>query len=135
MNNPFLKNTLGSKETAQQVAQRAQECVPAYQRFLEKHGLKVVEPFERLPQSDKESYILAYPFEELLATDEQEILAIYSSSGSSGNPCYWPRLKSSSRFIPAGVRSLLEDYFAIHQKKMQIKKLTLRKDYSKLKKA
>ncbi|NER19970.1 MAG: hypothetical protein F6J86_19595 [Symploca sp. SIO1B1] len=117
MNNPFLKNTLGSKETAQQVAQRAQEFVPAYQRFLEKHGLKAGEPFERLPQLDKESYILAYPFEELLATDEQEILAIYSSSGSSGNPFYWPTLKSNSRFIPAGVRSFLEERFAIHQKK------------------
>jgi len=75
MNNPFLKNTLGSKETAQQVAQRAQEFVPAYQRLLEKHGLKAGEPFERLPQLDKESYILAYPFEELLATSVRGFLS------------------------------------------------------------
>jgi len=62
VNSAFLKNTLGSKETAEKVAQRAQQVVPAYKRFLEKQGFKTGEQFEQLPQSDKESYALAYPF-------------------------------------------------------------------------
>ncbi len=80
MNNAFLKNTLGSKATAEQVARRVQNSIPAYKSFLEKHGLKAAERFDRLPQMDKESYALAYPFEDLLADDYEEIFAIYSSS-------------------------------------------------------
>ena len=117
MNNTFSKNTLGSKEIAEQVAQRAQEFLPAYKSFLEKHGLKAGEPFERLPQMDKESYALAYPYEELLANDYEEMFAIYSSSGSSGNLFYWPRSKSNSRSVPAGLRGLLEDWFSIDRQK------------------
>ena len=117
MDNTFLKKTLGSKETAEQVARRVQNSIPAYKSFLEKQGLKAGEPFERLPQMDKESYALAYPFEELLADDYEEMLAIYSSSGSSGNPFYWPQLKLNSRSVPAGLRSFLEDWFAIDRKK------------------
>ena len=112
-----MKNFLGSKQVAEEVAQRAQKVVPAYKRFLEDKGLKPGEPFERLPQSDKKSYALAYPFEELLGDDREEMLAMYSSSGSSGNLFYWPTLKSNSRSVPALIRSLLEDWFAIDQKK------------------
>ena len=117
MNSTFLKNSLGSKETAEKVAWRVQQVVPAYKRFLEKHGLKLGEPFERLRQSDKESYALAYPFEELLADDYEETLTIFRSSGSSGNPFYWPQLKSASRSAPAVLRAFLESAFAVHQKK------------------
>ncbi len=117
MKKAFMKNFLGSKQLAEEVAERAQKVVPAYKRFLEDKGIKVGESFERLPQSDKESYALAYPFEELLTDDYEEMLAMYSSSGSSGNPFYWPILKSKSRSVPAGIRSLLEDWFAIEQKK------------------
>lgn len=117
MNRAFLKKTLGSKEIAESVAQRVQQVVPAYKRFLERQGLKIGEPFECLPQSDKKSYALAYPFEELLAGDSEEIFAIFRSSGSSGNSCYWPQLKSDYRSSPAAVRRSFEEAFAIHQKK------------------
>lgn len=117
MHRTFLKNSLGLKETAEKVAWRAQQFVPAYKRFLEKHGLKGGEPFERLPQSDKKSYALAYSFEELLPKDAEEIFAIFRSSGSSGNSFYWPQLKSDYRSSPAAVRRFLEETFAIHQKK------------------
>ncbi|MBW4497686.1 MAG: hypothetical protein KME26_32420 [Oscillatoria princeps RMCB-10] len=117
MNREFLKNALGAKEIAEQVAERAQRAVPAYKRFLEKHGLKGGEPFDRLPQSDKESYILAYPFEELLADNSEEIFAIFRSSGSSGKSFYWPSLKSTYQSSPAAFRAFLEGMFAVHQKK------------------
>ncbi len=73
-----MTNFLGSKQVAEEVAQRAQKVVPAYKRFLEDKGLKPGEPFERLPQMDKESYALAYPFEELLA-DEATMDKVYQS--------------------------------------------------------
>jgi len=116
VNRTFLKNSLGSKEIAAQVAKRAQRTVPAYKRFLDQHGLKGGEPFDRLPQSDKESYLLAHPFEELRADNSEEIFTIFRSSGSSGKSFYWPQL-SASGSSPAAFRSFLEGMFAVHQKK------------------
>ena len=117
MKKAFMKKFLGSEKIAEEVAQRAQKMIPAYKLFLEDKGIKLGESYERLPQMDKESYVLAYPFDELLADDYEEMLAIYSSSGSSGKPFYWPTLKSNSRSVPAGTRRLLEDWFAIDRKK------------------
>ena len=117
MNHVFLKNTLGSKEIAENVAYRAQTVVPAYQHFIQKQGFKAGEPFERLPLTDKESYVLAYPFPELLADNYEESFAIVRSSGSSGNPFYWLTLKSSNQSSTAVLKTFLESTFAVHQKK------------------
>ncbi|MBP5976130.1 hypothetical protein HW132_26200 [Brasilonema sp. CT11] len=117
MNYTFVKNFLGSKQLASEVAQRAQVSVPAYKQFLEKQGFKVPEPFEHLPKSDKESYVLAYPWEEVLADDYEECFSIFRSSGSSGQSFYWPQMKSTSRSSPTALKIFLEDAFAVHQKK------------------
>lgn len=81
----FIKQTLGSKRKAKSVARRIQKVVPAYQHFLEAQKVKITAAFENLPYLDKESYMLAYPFGELLGDDADKTLAIFRSSGSSGN--------------------------------------------------
>ncbi|MGH8000056.1 MAG: hypothetical protein ACREPR_11640, partial [Brasilonema sp.] len=116
MNKAFVKNFLGSKQVASEVAQRAQRSVPAYKQFLEKQGFKVGDLFEHLPESDKESYVLAYSWKELLADDYEECFSIVRSSGSSGQTFYWPQMKSTSRSLPTTLRIFLEDAFAVHQK-------------------
>nr|WP_211175861.1 hypothetical protein [Brasilonema sp. UFV-L1] len=108
---------MGSKQVASEVAQRAQRSVRAYKQFLEKQGFKVGDSFEHLPKSDKESYALAYSWEELLADDYEECFSIFRSSGSSGQTFYWPQMKSTSRSSPTALRIFLEDAFAVHQKK------------------
>lgn len=113
----FTKNSLGSKRLAERVCQRAQRGVPAYKQFLETQGIKARIPFNQLPLSDKKSYALAYPFEELLADDANKIYAIARSSGSSGNSFYWPILKSNSCFVGLKTRIFLERTFAVHKKK------------------
>lgn len=117
MNENLLKQTLGFKFFAEKVARRVQKNVPAYQHFLQKHGVKIGESFANLPPTDKKSYILAYPYQELWGDDSKQILAIFRSSGSSGNPFFWTYLKSSNRFAALGTRIFLEKSFAIHQKK------------------
>ena len=117
MNKAFLKKSLGSKETAEKLAQKAQQFVPAYKRYLERHGFKPGEPFERLPTSDKKSYALAYSYEDLLVRNEEEIFALFRSSGSSGNSFYWPQLKSTYRSSPVATRKYLEEIFSIDRKK------------------
>ncbi|MBD1882017.1 hypothetical protein [Coleofasciculus sp. FACHB-T130] len=113
----FIKKSLGSKRLAEKIYQRAQRGVPAYKQFLETQGIKARVPFNKLPLSDKKSYALAYPFEELLADDADKIYAIARSSGSSGNSFYWPILKSNSRFVGLKTRIFLERTFAVHKKK------------------
>jgi phenylacetate-CoA ligase len=113
----FLKNYLGSKEIAEQVAQRAQQVIPAYKHYLKIQGFKPTEPFEQLPQLDKESYILAYSFPELLADDYEQCFAIFRSSGSSGSKFYWPQLNYVGRPSATLLRDFLEKTFYVHQKK------------------
>lgn len=117
MNKAFLKNSLGSKETAEKLAQKAQQFVPAYKRYLERYGLKPGEPFEKLPTLDKKSSALVYPYEDLLVSDEEEIFTLFRSSGSSGNSFYWTQLKSTYRSSPVATRKSLEEIFSISTKK------------------
>ncbi|MBD2255048.1 hypothetical protein [Nostoc parmelioides] len=117
MTQKFVKTFLGSKETAKAIAQRTQRSVPAYKSFLQKNNLTGEPQFEDLPYLDKNSYILAYPFSELLADDSEEAFEIFRSSGSSGNPFYWLGMKSVSQSYPAVMKTFLESTFAIHQKK------------------
>jgi phenylacetate-CoA ligase len=116
MNKAFLKTSLGSKETAENLAQKAQNFVPAYKRHLEKHGFQPGEPFEKLPISDKESYALVYPYEELMVPDKSEIFTLFRSSGSSGRSFYWPQLKAKYRYSVA-TRKSFEEMFSIKQKR------------------
>ncbi len=52
-----------------------------------------------------------------LGDDYQEIFAMHSSSGSSGNPFYWPALKADSLSVPDLIGQLLENWFDIERKK------------------
>lgn len=117
MNKAFVRNFLGSKQLASEVAQRVQKSVPAYKKFLQKQGVNIADVFENLPQSDKDTYALAYSWEELLADDYEECSNINRSSGSSGQIFYWPQMKSGNRSSPAALKNFLESTFAVHQKK------------------
>lgn len=107
MNHTFVKNSLGSKQLASEVAQRAQTSVRAYKQFLENLGFKIGDTFEHLPQSDKESYALAHSWKDLLADDYEECFSIVRSFGSSGQTFYWPQMKSSSRSSPNALKIFL----------------------------
>lgn len=69
--------------------------VPAYQDFLKRHQInheKIQNPddFKKVPYVDKNNYLRAYPFADLFP--ERKIPPMVSvSSGSSGEPFYWPR--------------------------------------------
>lgn len=113
MTQTIVKNSLGSREIAEAVAQRTQKSIPAYRSFLQQNKIAGETRFDDLPYTDKESYILAHPF----ADDSEEIFEVFRSSGSSGNPLYWLGMKSASRSYPAAMKTFLESTFAIHEKK------------------
>jgi phenylacetate-CoA ligase len=109
---------LGDPAAAHAVARRAAQRVPAYRRHL---AARQIDPaalaWTALPTMDKKDYLLAHPFADLLADDFGDPFTIFSSSGSSGRPFYWPQLKGAQREAAARLRQLLEEVYRIHERK------------------
>lgn len=88
-------------ETGRQMAlslfHEAAEKVPAYGKFLKKKGIrpeliKTISDFESVPTIDKKNYLKVYPLKELcFGGDISKLDVISVSSGSSGDPFFWPR--------------------------------------------
>ncbi|MBI3037680.1 hypothetical protein HYY75_01330 [bacterium] len=113
----FFRRNLGSKEIAERVAEKAENSVPAYGKFLEKYKFGRGSPFEARPIMDKASYISAHPFSELLPKNHEDIFTIFKSSGSSGHSFFWPQLKQSHRHSANLLRTFLETAFFVDQGK------------------
>lgn len=88
---------IGNKK-ALEVFHEAAKGVPAYQAFLKDHKIsaekiKTIEDFQKVPWTDKKNYLSEYELEELcLDGDLSQSHIISTSSGSSGESFYWPRL-------------------------------------------
>lgn len=114
---PLKKSSSGDASLALQVAQRAAREVPAYAGLLKEKGLldgllggdcSVGD----LPLTDKASYCLSNPYSGLMAPSVREkINGFFSSSGSSGRPFAWPRLKGAYNSL--SLPRWLEDSFGI----------------------
>ncbi len=71
--------------------------VPAYKDFLKKYGInpktiKSYPDFQNVPPITKENYVLAYPLQDRCYDgDPTQTHAFSASSGSSGEPTFWPR--------------------------------------------
>lgn len=72
--------------------------VPAYQKFLKKHKInpekiKSIGDFSQIPPVSKDNYLRQYPLKELMwdGTLKDKRLTISSTSGSTGEPFYFPR--------------------------------------------
>ncbi len=118
--NSLTKPSIGFKFIARSIAKRAQKQIPGYQKFLEQQGVHHATRFEELPISDKNSYLHSYPFSELTCDRFDKSLGLFRSSGASGQPFYWPMLKSTNRFAILASKFFLEKTFKIHRKKTLI---------------
>jgi phenylacetate-CoA ligase len=105
---------LEASATAVSVANAMLERVPAYRDFLRDHdwsGEKIerYEDFLTLPLSDKKNYITAYDFtRRCLDGGLEGKHLIFSSSGSSGEPCYWTIVPEDEESMPETFNTLLE---------------------------
>ncbi len=104
------------------VFHQAAKRVPAYKDFLKKHQINpnkiiTITDFKSVPTTDKKNYTSAYPlnlrsWDGKLSTNK--ITA--SSSGTSGNPNYWPR-SGEQEYEAAVVHELLyKNFFNIAKK-------------------
>jgi len=103
--------------------QAAAEHVPAYQDFLKKQGvepakIKTADDFSQLPITDRENYLRAYPLEQLCWHKELASAQIISfSSGSSGQPFFWPRGQILEAETALEHELLLAEFFEIKDTK------------------
>lgn len=81
-----------------QLFQQTAKEVPAYKEMLVRHGIKPssitsVEDFARVPIIDKKTYLMKAPRNELMSTKTLNgPMWICSTSGSTGEPYYFPRV-------------------------------------------
>jgi phenylacetate-CoA ligase len=98
--------------------------VPAYKLFLKKQigkipNIKKIENFKELPTPSKSNYLRSYPFENLFTKNQFEnIPRVFSAtSGSTGEPFYFPRTEAQDRQYQIYAELYLRTNFSIHKKK------------------
>lgn len=93
--------------------------VPAYREFLAPHGIsaedvRTIEDFARLPLTDKGSYFERFPLAAVTVGGQLgSATAIHYSSGSTGEPHYWPKSAVQDMNAYKGLEFLYVSYFDI----------------------
>jgi phenylacetate-CoA ligase len=92
--------------------------VPAYSRFLAEHGIdpagvQSAADFKQLPLLTKANYLRHYRLAELCRDGRLESCDMIAvSSGSTGEPTFWPRFISDEYAIAARFEQVFHDSFA-----------------------
>ncbi len=91
--------------------------VPAYQNFLaalniNPESIQTFEDFQKLPLITKENYLRCYPLPQLCREGKLETCDFIAvSSGSTGNPTFWPRFISDELQIADRFEQIFHDSF------------------------
>lgn len=112
----------GEKRTLQ-LFREAAKRVPGYRDFLEKRGVKpelvkTIEDFAEVPLTSKENYLLQYPLKDLAwdGNFKQGRWMISSTSGSTGEPFYFPRTRYQDEQFALTAELCLAEIFDIRRK-------------------
>src|SRR3989344_6870419 len=97
--------------------------VPAYKHFLAAHGIdastiQTIDDFKKLPLTSKENYLLSYPLKDLCWDGKfaEGKWIIASTSGSTGEPFYFPRTHLQDQQFTLTAELTLREYFEIDKK-------------------
>ncbi len=91
--------------------------VPAYQAFLAAQGvdpsaIQTIEDFKTLPMITKQNYQSRYPLADICRDGELESCDFIAvSSGSTGQPTFWPRFLSDELHIATRFEQIFHDSF------------------------
>ena len=113
----------GARDAALQLFHSVADTVPAYRLFLAEHGIDAASvqdfaSFERLPAITKENYLLKQPLPSLCRNgrlEDCDMIAV--SSGSTGEPCFWPRSVMDELEIAARFEQIFRDSFRADERK------------------
>ncbi len=103
--------------------QRTAATVPAYRAFLAAHGIQPetvtsLDDFSRLPLMTKPDYMQAYPL--AMRCEEGSLTRcdrIAVSSGSTGQPTFWPRSLRHELDIAVRFEQVFRDSFHAHERR------------------
>ncbi len=97
--------------------------VPAYKDFLKKNNIhpqtiKTIQDFKQIPTIDKDNYLRQYPHEALCwdGKFKQKRWTISATSGSTGEPYYFPREIDQDYQYAVTAELYLRNNFDIHKK-------------------
>jgi len=97
--------------------------VPAYGELLREHGIdpsSIVSPtdFTRLPLLDKANYIRRFSQDQVVMGGDRARCDFYAvSSGSTGEPTFWPRAAADEYPIAVRFEQVFCDMFQAHEKR------------------
>ncbi len=102
---------------------RVAATVPAYGRFLVEHGVdpnavRTFDDFLRVPPVTKQSYLLRHPLADLCrggSLSSCDMIAV--SSGSTGEPTFWPRFVTDELGIATRFEQVLRDSFTAQERR------------------
>jgi phenylacetate-CoA ligase len=111
------------KQRALDLFQAMAERVPAYKAFLASHkidpaSIKTIKDFKKLPPIDKDNYLRKYSREDLCwdGQFDNKSWIISTTSGSTGQPYYFPRQVSQSWQYATSAELYLRANFQIQDK-------------------
>jgi phenylacetate-CoA ligase len=113
----------GPREAAIALFHSVAASVPAYPMFLAENGVDPLSvrsfaDFERVPVITKANYLRKHPLGQLCrGGDLSSCDMIAVSSGSTGEPAFWPRFLTDELHIAARFEQVFRDSFAAHQKR------------------
>lgn len=96
--------------------------VPAYRDFLSRNGINpesitTYSDFLKVPPTTKENYIKQYSLAELSWDGEVDAIMLSTSSGSSGEPQFWPRGNKLETETSHIYEILFREFFELESKK------------------
>lgn len=94
---------------------RAVSTIPAYRRLVKEHLGYVpfflsTRNFHKLPIIDKDSYLRANEFEQVISGKVSSAYSIQRSSGYSGRPSYWLKSSNEARKANSSFRLVWDQY-------------------------
>lgn len=101
--------------------QQVAASVPAYRAFLAENSIdpekiRTFQDFVRLPMTAKETYTRRHPLPDLCRDGViGDIVAV--SSGSTGEPSFWPRSVADEQVIAARFEEVFSGSFAAHERR------------------
>ncbi|HVY98772.1 MAG TPA: hypothetical protein VHA35_04680 [Dongiaceae bacterium] len=102
---------------------RVADGVPAYRALLAEQGLdpaaiKTATAFARLPLLDKKNYVKRFPLDDLVLGGKLTRADFFAvSSGSTGEPTFWPRAQDDEFPVAQRFEQVFRDAFRAHEKR------------------
>jgi len=111
------------EQNALSLFHKAAQLVPAYRDFLRKHRIhhhkiRTLRDFQTLPPTDKDSYLRSYPLAALCWEGKlkERHWVISSTSGSTGEPFYFPRQETQDLQYALLADLYLRTNFRVHER-------------------